>query len=120
MGSILIACVFLVAHCGKKEDDFPQILLGRWETEAERYQDRYIEFSRELIIYGTGADAPNIYFVRKVNQKQNGSETEYTFVCTDTEHTEFDFIFHVEGGGDSLNLRLNNPREVVWNKITEQ
>jgi len=119
IGAILIACAFLTVHCGKTEDDFPEMLLGMWITEAERYQDRYIEFSREMIIFGTGAGAPNIYFIRNVDRKQNGPENEVTFVCTDTEDTEFVFLFHVEDGGDGPSLRLNNPREVVWNKTTE-
>ena len=120
MGLILIACAFLTVHCGKTKDDFPQMLLGKWITVAERYQDRYIEFSREMIIFGTGTDAPNMYFIHKVKQKQNGPENEITFVCTNTEDTEFVFLFHVEDGRDGLKLRLNNPQNVVWNKVTEQ
>ena len=120
MGTILIACALFVVHCGKSKDDFPQMLLGMWITEAEPYQDRYIEFSREMIVFGTGAGAPNIYFIRKVHQKRNGQENEVTFVCTNTEDTEFVFVFRIEDGSDGLILRLNNPRAVVWSKITGQ
>ncbi len=116
---ISIACAFLNVHCGVTKDDFPRILLGKWTTESERYQDRYIEFSREMIVFGTGFDSPNIYIIRKVDQKRNGPENEYTFSCIDTDNTEFVFIFHVKSGGGDLSLRLNNPREVIWHKFIE-
>ena len=117
--SILIGCVFLAVHCGKKEEAFPQILLGKWTTGSERYQDRYIEFRPGLMIFGTGNGIPNIFFIRSVEQTQNGPGKEYTFMCTNKVDTEFIFVFLVEGDGDSLTLRLKNPHEVVWKKAAD-
>lgn len=95
------------------------MLLGIWVTDDERYQDRYIEFSRETIIFGTGEGSPNIYFIRGVDQERDGSENAYTFECNDSENTEFLFVFHVEEDRNGLIMRLNHPREVVWKKTVE-
>ena len=113
-----IACIFLTLHCGKTKDAFPQKLLGKWTTEAERYQDRYIEFRGEMIIFGTGDDTPNIFFTREVKQKRNGAGNEYMFMCNNEVDTEFIFDFFIDGVGDALTMRLKNPREVTWEKET--
>ena len=116
MRSILIVSVLAVVSCGQKID-FPSVLIGRWATEAERYEDRYIEISNEMITFGTGTGVPNMYFINEIDQKQNIPIAEYTFQCTNTEGTEFSFIFCLQNTGDRMELRLNNPRQIVWVKI---
>ena len=117
---ISVACLFFTMHCGKTKDLFPQQFLGKWTTEADRYKGRHIEFSRETIIFGTGEDTPNIFFIREVEQKLNRPGNEYVFRCIDKEHTEFIFDFFIEGDPEALTLRLKNPREVAWKKETER
>ena len=119
---VLITLSFLTAHCGNKKDEkaFPEELLVKWTTDVDRYQDRYIEITRDMVIFGTGDDAPNMFFVQKVDQKQNGAANEYTFTCTNQMgETEFLFFFIFEDTGDGLTMRLKNPREVVWEKSEE-
>ena len=116
---ILFTFLFFTVHCGSTKDEkaFSKEYLGKWTTKAERYQDRYIEITSDMVIFGTGNDAPNMFFIQKVNQKQNGPENECTFVCANQlEDTEFLFFFIFNDSDDGLTMRLKNPREVIWEK----
>ena len=116
---VLAACLFSSVHCGKTEEAVPELLLGVWMTEDGRYQDRYIEFNSEMIIFGTGSNSPNIYLVDGIEQKRSGAEEEYAFRCRNAEGTGFRLVFHVEESPDGFMMRLNNPREVVWDRISD-
>ena len=116
--TILIVTSILVSHCGGKDPVSP-ILFGVWKTDAAQYEDRFIEISPDKLIFGTGDDFPNTYYIRGVTHKQTDNKDEYIFKCMNAETTEFSFIFYIENGENGLLMRLNNPRQVVWMKEAE-
>lgn len=94
------------------------MLLGTWKTEAEQYEDRFIEIGKKIITFGTGEDIPNTYYIRGIDYNRLNDADEYTIMCVNAEDTEFRFIFYFENHENGLLMRLNNPRQVVWTKDT--
>ena len=116
--TILIVTSILLSHCGGK-DTISSTLFGVWKTDATQYEDRFIEIRPDKLIFGTGDDFPNVYFIKEVAHKQADNKDEYIFKCLNAETTEFRFIFYVENGEDGLLMRMNNPRQVVWMKESD-
>ena len=120
----IIRCAFLVIlsiftiHCGEKIT-LPSALSGTWKTEAEQYEDRFIEISTNTLTFGTGNDMPNVYFIRGIDHKRMDKTDEYTFKCVNSENIDFRFIFYFENDENSLLMRLKNPRQVIWIKKSE-
>lgn len=112
---VLVVSVLSITHCANKPENYNE-LLGIWITEEKLYEDRFIEFTEDLLVFGTGTGLPNIYFIQKVKKKVGELSEEYTFYCKNFDETAFRFIFYTTESDGSLTLRLNNPRQVVWNK----
>lgn len=115
---VLILFSILLTHCGQNVV-FPTFLTGTWITEAEQYEDRFIEISKDKLIFGTGDYIPTIYYIGRITQERVNNEDEYTFKCVNAEDTEFSFIFYFENNETGTLMRLKNPRQVVWIKETE-
>lgn len=116
----LITAVFLATGNGCSNDPVVyKELIGTWITDEEQYENRYITISNELVIFGTGGGAPNLFFIETARKKDKNGIREYDFYCLNTEETDFSFIFEVEDFNDQTVFRLKNPNQVVWKKIPE-
>ena len=92
-------------------------LQGTWTRNEKQYEDRYIEIKDELVIFGTGGGAPNLFFIKNTRKKENNGIREYELYCRNLEDTDFRFILHVEDINGQPTMRLKNPNQVVWKKI---
>jgi len=117
---LLTTAIFLstASGCGNDPDVY-QELFGTWVTHEEQYKDRYIIINNELITFGTGGEAPNLFFIETARKKENSGIRQYEFDCVNTEEAYFSFVFNVEELKDQTILRLKNPHQVIWEKISE-
>jgi len=95
-----------------------QELMGIWTTKEKLYEDCYIEINDEMVVFGTGGEAPNMFFINTVREKGENGIREYELLCQNIEETDFSIVFHVEDKNGQLAMRLKNPNQVVWEKRT--
>ena len=68
----LLVALILVAACGGADDTLPDEFLGRWETDHEKFQGRFLILSREEICFGASAEVITPYAINSVERKKHG------------------------------------------------
>ena len=115
-----ILITFYITGCEQKSSEpFPSYLIGTWVTQDSRYKDRYLEINEGEIIFGTGEDKPNTFFIDSFKKETRASVTEWTFFCQNIEETLFEIVifYHAETDGGSIILK--NKEGIVWHKVEE-
>lgn len=104
--------------CSNSANVFSE-LQGTWIRNEKQYEDRYIEIKDELIIFGTGGGASNLFFIKDTREKEKNGIREYELYCRNLENTDFRFILTVEDINGQQTMRLKNPNQVTWKKISK-
>lgn len=96
----------------------PLHLIGIWETSAPKFEDRYLEFTERLIIFGTGEDSWKLHRIWKIETaKSKGNRILYTFHYKDSEEEKWTLAltYNPDSGGT---IQLQN-RDEIWEKSDE-
>ena len=102
-----ILITFCIAGCKQKSSDpFPSILIGTWVTQEPRYKDRYIEINEGEIIFGTGGNQSNTFFIDSIKKGDQVAITEWTLFCQDMEETLFEIVIFYNAGTKSASITL--------------
>lgn len=90
----------------------PPQLIGMWKTDEPKYADRYVEFTEELLIFGTGGGAATLNQIEKVDKDNEGFGTAYTVHYKDSEGGKWSLslVYYPKG-----TIELKN-RKGVWKK----
>jgi hypothetical protein len=117
--SMIYALLFiLLSFSGcQKEVTVPQYLIGVWKTAALEpdYEDRYLKFTKDSMIFGVGEGREVIHSIRKIKVKQKNSETLYTFYCTDPDGEKWTYtVTYKTDFGGIINLK---GRDEIWKKV---
>ncbi len=113
--SLFLLILFIVAGCGG-EVIVPQSLTGEWRTSAPGYEDRYMKFTTNRLIYGIGEGGEISHIIKKIEIEQLGHKTVYTFYYKDEEgdKTFLSFTYSSDAGGT---IQLKNYKDdMVWKK----
>lgn len=100
----------------EKADALDPSILGIWQTDAPKYEDRFIELGEALLILGTGDHDPNIYYIKNVKKDLLKNLAIYTLACTAADDSEFTFELTITSDSKGLSLKLKNQGHVVWRK----
>ena len=65
---VLIVAVAIYVFHSKKNRDIPVNLTGKWTTSAPGYQDRFIELTKETLVYGLGGDKKDVYLISSIKK----------------------------------------------------
>jgi hypothetical protein len=98
----------------KKNKDIPANLIGKWTTSAPGYQDRFIELTKETIVYGTGGLTEDMYFISSLEKNLEGKDSVYTinFKNSEVKFTR-SFYYHPEDGGT---IQFKHQEHITWRK----
>ena len=94
--------------------NIPDDMVGVWETPAEKYKDRFMEFKKDVVIFGTGEGNQSIQSIRKVNAAHDNRKDLYTVTYLDEDGTESSFSFFYDPAGGVITLK--NQEEIEWKK----
>ena len=99
-----------------KNKDMPANLIGKWTTSAPGYQDRFIELTKETIVYGIGGGKEDNYIITSVEKDLEGKNIVYTinFKNSEVKFTR-SFHYHPENGGT---IQFKHQEHVTWHKKT--
>jgi len=117
--AVLILIIFCIAGCERKTSDpYPDALTGTWVTDEPRYKDRFLEINHSQIIFGTGENEPNTFFIDRIKKKEQSSNTEWTFFCEDMEKNKFEIvILYNTETEDMASITLKNMKTFHWHKV---
>ncbi len=124
LAMILFLFVIIIFPSCEREyfSSFPQALTGIWVTNDLRYNDRYIEFSEDHIIFGLGEDKIQILTVNRIEKTINGPIVELTFFCQDLSRDPLELIIFFKDKTDNFSISgsvwLKNKEKIIWHKAT--
>jgi hypothetical protein len=109
---ILIAAIYIFHS--EKNRDIPINLMGKWTTSAPGYQDRFIELTKETLVYGLGGDKEDVYIISSLEKNLEGKNTVYTinFKNSEVKFTR-SFYYHPEHGGT---IQFKHQEQITWHK----
>jgi hypothetical protein len=108
--------------CSSNEfENFPQEVLGHWETDASKYAGFTFELSEKTITF-TDLNVENgieIYVIEKWSKDfDNENNNFYVVHYENEEGLELKFAFSYEPSG-SGKIRLRNQKTIVWTRVPE-
>jgi hypothetical protein len=94
----------------------PPDIIGTWETDDPRYEDKDFVISAEHLAIGYGDGQSSTHVIRSISAEQTGDTWAYeiTYGSPDGDQA---FDFFLRPGGV---LQLRNPPEVVWRRRPSQ
>jgi hypothetical protein len=100
--SILLIVLFIfIPSCDRLETPPPD-LLGVWETDTPKYENRYIEITNESIIFGLDDGDNIVNTIKYITLEKEGMLSVYTFHYSDP-------------GGEAWTLTIiYDPREAAF------
>ena len=115
---LIVVAAILTMSCSKKHRDIPENLIGKWITSAPRYEDRFIEITKETLVYGLGGDKKDVYFITNLETTPEGNKLLYTISFKNTEGVAFTrlFYYHPENGGV---IQFKHQEHIEWRKMED-
>jgi hypothetical protein len=110
---LILAAAIYVFH-SKKNIDIPANLIGKWITSVPGYQDRFIEFTKETLVYGIGGDKEDVYMISSLEKNPEGKNIIYivNFKNSEVKFTR-SFYYHPENGGT---IQFKHQEHITWRK----
>ena len=115
---ILIAIPVLIIGflgCHEKDVSVPDHLIGTWGTVAPRYDGRYVQFTKDHIIFHVGAEHISTHLIKKLKGTRRGKYITYKLVYRGSEGNNVNFRFTYDPSNEG-EIRLKNQRNVTWVK----
>ena len=75
---VIMVVLLIFVFFPKKNKDIPENLIGKWTTSASGYEDRFIEITKETVVYGLGGDKEDVYFISNLETNPEGNKLLYT------------------------------------------
>jgi len=115
---LIVAAAIITMSCSKKHRDIPENLIGRWITSAPRYEDRFIELTKETFVYGLGGDKKDIYPISGMEKRLEGNNVLFTIRYKNAEGLAFtrSFYYHPENGGA---IQFKHQEHITWHKTKD-
>jgi hypothetical protein len=112
--SILIGASIFVS-CTEKKTDVPELLIGKWTTSEPRYHDRFIEITKETLVYGLGGDKEDVYPISGITKDLKGDNILYTISFESKDGHKFTRSFYY-APCDGGRISLKHEENVAWHK----
>jgi len=113
--AVLVVLLIIGSGCqSEKTTTVSDDLVGVWVTSAEKYKDRFMEFKKDVVIFGTGEGDQSIQPIRKVNAVRQDQKVLYTVTYLDEDGAEYTFSFFYDAAGGVITLK--NQEGIEWKK----
>lgn len=89
-------------------------LFGLWTTAHPDFNDRYVEFRRDTVTFGTGGTGVVKYKVLGMDVEEVGDLTHYTIYYRDLAGTEHTVDVYLDAPG--LVLRFTDSADARWSR----
>jgi len=120
---IVIAVLTLIGasifvSCTEKKTNVPEPLIGKWTTSEPRYHDRFIEITKETLVYGLGGDKEDVYPISSITKDLRDDNILYTINFESKDGHKFTRSFYY-APFDGGRIRLKHEENVAWRKYKD-
>ena len=115
------ALALLVAGaCGPPTlDQVPAHLVGRWQTDAPRYAERWLEVRPDSLSFGMGRVALDVHAIERIEIEPEADEgAAYRLHYTEVEGFSDVLVLHYRGT-PAPSLRLG-ARDEKWTRVASE
>lgn len=96
----------------QRDNTVPAHLVGVWKTDDPKYEDRYLKFTDNFLIFGIGRGEEVSNYIEKIEAEQGGEGISYNFLYRDSEGGKWTLrLIYDPGSGGTI--RLQN-RDEIW------
>jgi len=113
---VTLAVPFLLFGCHGEELSVPDHLVGIWSTAEPRFAGRYLQFTRDSIVFQTGAEQVNVHRIEKLQEEKGGKGGKtiaYVLIYREADGTNGKLIFSYDPKNQG-EIRLKNQKTVSW------
>ena len=112
---IILVALLIFLFFPKMNKDIPENLIGKWVTTEPGYLDRFIEITKETIVYGLGGDKKDVYFISNLETNPERNKLLYTISFKNKDGLEFtrSFYYDPENGGT---IQFKHQEHIEWRK----
>ena len=114
---ILIALTIVSSFLGcqaVEKKALPEDLIGIWKTSSPPYEDRFLELTRDVIVFGTGGNRFTPHAILDIGEVREEASILYTVYYTSSEGGEYQFSFHYDPARDAI--RFKNREQIEWTR----
>jgi hypothetical protein len=93
----------------------PYELEGKWQTEDDKYADRWFDIDSVLVDFGTGGATVSTGFIKEVAVNSEPNRTLYTisYQANKAAMNQVSFYYEPAGGGT---IRFTHQENIAWKK----
>ncbi|MHB9096709.1 MAG: hypothetical protein ACYC5X_02685 [Syntrophales bacterium] len=112
---LLLLCLTVVLAC--RSSQLPEQLIGKWQSDHERYKYCFMQIQSERIVFGNEEQNTGIGIIKKVTQLKRDSKQIVSIEYMDLDLTMFTVnLVHSNSADDSI--WFENQPEVVWKRVS--
>lgn len=119
---VVVVIVIVVARLVLFEKpEFAEVsprLFGLWTTSHPEYTDRYVEFQKNTVVFGTGGTGVVKFKVSGMDTERVGDIDRYTIHYRDLAGTRHVVSLFLDERGETL--RFTDSADVHWTRWREQ
>jgi hypothetical protein len=118
---VVLAAIVVARLVLFEKPEFAEVtprLFGLWTTSHPEYNDRYMVFRKNEVIFGTGGTGVVKYKVYGMNTEKVGDVDRYTILYRDLAGTKREVNVFMEETGDIL--RFTDAAEARWIRWVER
>ena len=111
---LLLLFVATAIGCERRVREFPEELIGRWETSHPMYRETYMEFSLEEFVLGT-LEGPVTYELERIETEEVPGETRHIIhYRSEGERYSMPLTYTPGNGGTLISP---NQQSLIWRKV---
>jgi hypothetical protein len=112
---LLLLCFTVFLAC--RGSQLPEQLIGKWQSDHERYQHCFMQIESERIVFGNEEQKTGIGIIKKITQLKRDSQQIVRIEYMDLDLTIFTLnLVHSNNAHDSI--WFENQPEVVWKRAS--
>lgn len=112
---LLLLCLTVVLAC--RGSQLPEQLIGKWQSDHERYKHCFMQIQSERIVFGSEEQNTGIGIIKKVTQLKRDSKQLVRIEYMDLDLTMFTVNLVLSNNADD-SLWFENQPQVVWKRAS--
>ena len=112
---LLLLCLAVILACGVSQP--PEQLIGKWESDHERYQHCFMQIESKRIVFGNNEQKTGIGIIQKITQLKKDSKQIVRIEYMDLDLSKFTLnLVYSNNAADSI--CFENQPGVIWKRAS--
>ena len=115
ISAFILIVVWVFIFYFKKNEVFPDVMMGRWTTSEPRYTDRFFELSQTTFTYGLGGDKKDVCIISSIEKSVQDNTTLYKINYQNVDGIKYTRSFYYFPGNGGV-IKFKNQKDIKWTK----